>query len=79
MVSTGSPAQPFLQAQARAHVVDGDQDDEVRRRLLAKVPECAPFLDFPTAAVHLAVATWRISDLGKGWLPGKELAAPAPD
>ncbi|OLR93656.1 pyridoxamine 5'-phosphate oxidase family protein [Actinokineospora bangkokensis] len=75
VVSTGSPAQPFLQARAEAEVVTGERDADVRARLLAKVPECAPFLGFPIAAVHLSVRAWRITDLDRGWLPGRELAA----
>jgi Pyridoxamine 5'-phosphate oxidase len=75
VVSTGSPAQPFLQARATAEVVDGALDADVRRRLLMKVPECAPFLEFPIAAVRLTVSAWRVTDLRRGWLPGKEITA----
>lgn len=75
VVSTGSPTEPFLQGRAKAEIVQGDRDADVRRRLLAKVPECAPFLEFPTASVHLTVPCWRITDLSKGWLPGKEIVA----
>lgn len=76
VVSTGCPTQPFLQARATAEVVEGARDAEVRRQLLAKVPEAAPFLDFPVKAVRLTVSSWRATDLGNGWLPGKELAHP---
>jgi nitroimidazol reductase NimA-like FMN-containing flavoprotein (pyridoxamine 5'-phosphate oxidase superfamily) len=73
IVSTGSPAQPFLQAQATARVVDGAEADEVRRVLLAKVPQVQPFLGTPIKAVQLKVAAWRATDIPNGWLPGREL------
>jgi nitroimidazol reductase NimA-like FMN-containing flavoprotein (pyridoxamine 5'-phosphate oxidase superfamily) len=77
IISTGSPAQPFLQAQATARVVDGAEADEVRRVLLAKVPQVEPFLGAPIEAVELTVTTWRATDIPNGWLPGRELRAPA--
>ncbi|CCH30831.1 pyridoxamine 5'-phosphate oxidase family protein [Actinosynnema sp. NPDC047251] len=77
VVSTGSPAQPFLQARAVAEVVDGEWDARVRERLVAKVPEAAPFLAYPIRAVRLSVTSWRITDLPNGWLPGRELTPTA--
>lgn len=77
VVSTGSPATPFLQARATASVVEGPEDAAVRSALTAKVPEAAPFLATPVTAVRLAVPTWRVTDLAKGWLPGRNLANPA--
>jgi hypothetical protein len=77
IVSTGSPADPFLQAQALAEVVGGEDAAHVRRVLLAKVPAAAPFLGAPIEAVRLQVATWRVTDVPNGWLPGKELDASA--
>jgi hypothetical protein len=75
VVAAGTPMQPFLQARATAAVVEGDADADVRRRLLQKVPECAPFLEMPIAAIRLTVPTWRVTDIQQGWLPGKELTA----
>jgi len=75
VVAAGTPMQPFLQARATATITEGEADVDVRRRLLTKVPECAPFLEFPIAAVHLSVPTWRVTDIQRGWLPGKELIA----
>ncbi len=76
IVSTGSPGDPFLQAQATAEVVTGDAAEEVRRVLLAKVPAAEPFLAAPIEAVTLRVDEWRVTDVQNGWLPGRELAAP---
>lgn len=76
IVSTGSPDDPFLQAQATAEVVAGDAAEEVRRVLLAKVPAVEPFLATPIEAVTLRVDGWRVTDIHNGWLPGRELAAP---
>jgi hypothetical protein len=76
VVSTGSPGEPFLQAQASAEVVGGADGDEVRRALVAKVPAAAPFLDTPIEAVRLSVSGWRVTDIPNGWLPGRELVNP---
>jgi uncharacterized protein YhbP (UPF0306 family) len=75
VVSTGSPMNPFLQARASAEVVEGDEDARVREVLVAKVPEAAPFLATPVKAVRLTVTSWRVTDLVKGWLPGKDFTA----
>jgi hypothetical protein len=77
VVSTGSPMQPFLQAQALAEIVAGERDTRVRELLVAKVPEAAPFLDAPVAAVRLSVRGWRATDIANGWLPGRDLPAPS--
>ena len=76
IVSAGSPAEPFLQAQAVAEVVEGDAGAEVRQVLLAKVPAAEPFLAAPIESVRLRVAQWRVTDIPNGWLPGRELDAP---
>ncbi|MFD9739506.1 pyridoxamine 5'-phosphate oxidase family protein [Umezawaea sp. NPDC059074] len=73
IISTGSPADPFLQAQATATVVTGAEADEVRRVLLAKVPQAEPFLSAPIEAVTLKVTAWRATDIPNGWLPGRDL------
>ena len=78
IVATGSPGDPFLQAQATAEVVTGDAAQEVRRVLLAKVPAVEPFLAVPIETVTLRVDKWRITDIHNGWFPGRELAAPQP-
>ncbi|WP_410607832.1 pyridoxamine 5'-phosphate oxidase family protein [Amycolatopsis sp. lyj-109] len=76
VVSTGSPMQPFLQAQAFAEVLGGDDDARVRELLVTKVPEAAPFLAAPVTAVRLAVRKWRATDIANGLLPGVELPGP---
>ncbi|MEO6086623.1 MAG: pyridoxamine 5'-phosphate oxidase family protein [Umezawaea sp.] len=74
VISTGSPADPFLQAQATVEVLDaGAEEDEVRRVLLAKIPEIEPFLAAPLNAVRLSIPVWRVTDVPRGWLPGREL------
>ena len=78
ILATGSPGDPFLQAQATAEVVTGDAAQEVRRVLLAKVPAVEPFLAAPIETVTLRIETWRITDTHNGWFPGRELAAPQP-
>jgi len=76
VVSTGSPMQPFLQAQALAEVVPPDDEALVRSILVAKVPEAAPLLDAPVTAIRLSVRKWRATDIPNGWLPGRELPGP---
>jgi nitroimidazol reductase NimA-like FMN-containing flavoprotein (pyridoxamine 5'-phosphate oxidase superfamily) len=78
IVSTGSPGDPFLQAQATAEVVTGDAAEEVRRVLLAKVPAVEPFFSAPIETVTLRVDQWRVTDMRHGWFPGREFAAPQP-
>lgn len=72
VVATGSPMAPFLQARAIAEIVADDV--ALQRRLIAKVPEAAPFLDTPIRSVRLTVPSWRVTDIPNGWLPGKEIS-----
>jgi hypothetical protein len=58
IVSTGSPGDPFLQAQATAAVVAGDVAEELHRVLLAKVPAVEPFFVVPIETVKLRVDEW---------------------
>ncbi|WP_410639249.1 pyridoxamine 5'-phosphate oxidase family protein [Amycolatopsis sp. lyj-346] len=76
VVSTGSPMQPFLQAQAVAEILTADEDARVRELLVGKVPEAAPFLAAPVTAVRLTVPKWRATDVANGLLPGVELPGP---
>ncbi len=78
IVATGSPGDPFLQAQATAEVVTGDAAQEVRRVLLAKVPAVELFLAAPIETVTLRVEKWRVTDICNDWFPGRELAASQP-
>ncbi|GAA4005235.1 hypothetical protein GCM10022247_28000 [Allokutzneria multivorans] len=76
IVSTGSPADPFLQATVRAEILEEGPDAEAARaRLLAKVPYVAPFLETPIVTARLRVESWRVTDIPNGWLPGRDLAA----
>ncbi|MFD1150063.1 pyridoxamine 5'-phosphate oxidase family protein [Saccharothrix hoggarensis] len=77
VVSTGSPQDPFLQAQADVEVVSGAEDEEVRRVLVEKVPAAAAFLGAPIVAARLGVRSWRATDVPRGWLPGRQLPNPA--
>ncbi|SDM90626.1 hypothetical protein SAMN04488074_12911 [Lentzea albidocapillata subsp. violacea] len=62
-------------ARGTAVVVDGAEDEAVRQRLVAKVPEVGPFLATPIRTVNVSVPTWRVTDIPNGWLPGKEFSA----
>jgi hypothetical protein len=76
IVSTGSPGDPFLQATADAEILHGGAAEYAREVLVAKVPHAARFLATPVEAVSVTVATWRVTDIPNGWLPGVELPNP---
>lgn len=79
VVSSGNPFAPFLQGAADAEVLDdSDEITATVAALMAKAPQIEPLLAAPTAAVRLRVSRWRATDVGRGWLPGKELLAPEP-
>jgi Pyridoxamine 5'-phosphate oxidase len=78
IVSTGSPHDPFLQAQATAEVLTGEAAREARRVLLAKVPAVEAFFAASIETVTLQVEKWRVTDIRNGWFPGRELPAPQP-
>jgi hypothetical protein len=78
VVSTGQPFEPFLQGAADAEVLDREEElAAIKGRLLVKAPSIEPFFGAPIAAVRLHLRMWRATDVVKGWLPGKELVAPA--
>lgn len=76
MVADNHPFSLFAQGEARAKIVDGDVAAQVKVDLLAKNPEMAPFFGAPLQFVHLEITRWVLTDIPKGWLPGKELRAP---
>ncbi|HMV70402.1 MAG TPA: pyridoxamine 5'-phosphate oxidase family protein [Myxococcota bacterium] len=77
MIAGDSPYAMFVQGEARAVIVDGDEAAAARSALLAKNPEMEPFFSFPLRHVRLDVRRWRVTDVPKGWIPAKELRAPA--
>lgn len=77
VVSNGDPFAPFLQGQAEAIVLGEDDKARTCESIMAKAPQSEPFMDAPIVPVSLRVTKWRVTDVVNGWLPGKELAAPA--
>ena len=73
VVTSGEPYEPFLQGAATVEILDGAAADDVHRALIAKVPQAEPFLQYPHEAVRLTVSGWRVTDVKKGWIPGREL------
>lgn len=74
VVSSGDPFDAFLQGAANAEVFEDEQHvAEAAGVLRAKAPQIEPILGAPIAALHLHVTQWRVTDLLKGWFPGKEL------
>lgn len=74
VVSTGAPYDPFLQGSATAEIVEGEASDEVHRVLVAKVPAVEAFLGIPHRSVRLTVHGWRVTDITRGWIPGRQLS-----
>ncbi|MDQ4041468.1 MAG: pyridoxamine 5'-phosphate oxidase family protein [Actinomycetota bacterium] len=78
VVSSGQSYQAFLQCEAEVTVVTDDAEEQkIREALLAKVPEIEPFFGAPIVSVQLRVQRWRATDVGNGWLPGRDLVAPS--
>ena len=78
VVSSGNPYEPFLQGAAHAEVLDGEEAmKRTTAHLMAKAPQIEPILGAPIAALRLHVELWRATDIVNGWLPAKELRAPA--
>ena len=73
MVTSGQPYEPFLQGTATVEILNGGDADDVRRALIAKVPQSEPFHHYPHEAVRLTVSGWRVTDVNNGWIPGREL------
>lgn len=75
VLSSGNPFEPFLQGAADAQLVEDSSDmTAIVDALMAKAPQIEPFLGAPVVAVRLHVRHWRVTDVGNGWLPGKDLA-----
>lgn len=63
----------FLQGEGKVHIVEGDEEQEVRMALREKVPEVAPLLAAPIYAVHVEISRWFATDLSRGVFPAKEI------
>ncbi|NIJ12225.1 uncharacterized protein YhbP (UPF0306 family) [Saccharomonospora amisosensis] len=77
VIAPSGPFQPFLQGRATAKVRDAEGKEETIAALLRKEPQIKALIEAaPVEAVDLNVSRWRVTDIGEGWLPGRELAAP---
>lgn len=77
VIAPSGPFQPFLQGRATATVRDADGKEETIAALLRKEPQIKALIEAaPVEAVDLNVSRWRVTDIGEGWLPGRELTAP---
>ena len=79
VLATGSPLDAFLQGRAAVTLLDEEADNDVRRRIVEKVPAAAPFMELPVHGIKLTIVSWRMTDVSKGWIPGLELANPDPE
>lgn len=73
MMSDDQPFGLFAQGQGTAEVVEGEAEVKVRAALLAKAPEIEPFLAAPLKTLVVTIDRWILTDVTRGWLPGKEL------
>jgi hypothetical protein len=79
VVSSGSPFEPFLQGSADVVLIPDERKvEDVKNALRNKAPQIEPFFGAPLEAVRLSVRRWRVTDVVNGWLPGREVEAPAP-
>lgn len=76
-ISRNDAAHDFLQARAVARVLPDAEEDAVRARLVAKMPEFRTFT--PCVAVRLEVTDLYVSSLASGWFPAKHLTLRALD
>ncbi|EHR51043.1 hypothetical protein SacmaDRAFT_2803 [Saccharomonospora marina XMU15] len=77
VIAPSGPFQPFLQGRATATVRDAEGKEETIAALLRKEPQIKALIEAaPVEAVDLNVSRWRVTDIGEGWLPGRELTAP---
>lgn len=77
MLEDGNAIALFAQADARAQVVEG-AEEQFRDAIAAKTPASAPLVGLPgLVPVKLTVDRWRLTDVSAGWMPGRELARPA--
>jgi hypothetical protein len=77
MVADNAPYSLFAQGEGRARIVEGEAATKAKAELLAKNPEMAPFFGFPLRHVSLEISRWLLTDVPNGWIPAKELRAPA--
>jgi hypothetical protein len=74
VISSGSAFAPFLQGEADALLLAGEDELEATKNALrTKAPEVEPLLQYPGAPVRLLIRRWRVTDVMMGWIPGKEL------
>jgi hypothetical protein len=71
VVTSGLPYEPFLQGSATVDIIGSDDADQVRSALVAKVPQVEAFFQYPHDAVRLRVSSWRVTDVTRGWIPGR--------
>ncbi|MEZ4367264.1 MAG: pyridoxamine 5'-phosphate oxidase family protein [Kofleriaceae bacterium] len=69
VVSENDAMKDFVQGHGRAVMLDADQADEVRARLLAKMPWFQTYT--PVMPVRLEPTELYVSSLAAGWFPAK--------
>jgi hypothetical protein len=75
MIEDGDALALFAQAEGRASVVEG-AEDAFRDAIASKSPKSAPLVGLPgLVPVRITISKWRLTDVPRGWLPARELAA----
>lgn len=69
-ISKNDAMQDFLQGYGEAFVLDDDEEDNVRKMLLKKMPWFQTFT--PISPVKININEFFVSSLNKGWFPAKQ-------
>lgn len=76
LVSDNDATKDFVQARGTVEILADDQEDVVRKKLLAKMPWYATYT--PVVPVCISLAEAFVSSLGRGWFPAKRLQLATP-
>ncbi len=71
LVSANDATQDFAQAEGRAEILPGSEEDRVRQRILAKLPWFATYTPVVPVRVRLIEAT--VTSLARRWFPGHKV------
>lgn len=75
MIEDGDAFRPFAQGEGRA-AVEAGAGARFAAHIAGKTPVSARMVSLPNLVpVRIQIDRWRITDVGAGWLPAREVAA----